>query len=265
MSIEIIEVDQGSSEWHIARAGCITASMFSTIRAKVGELDDRQRSYVQAILEGCSSKEALERSGYKAMPSAASVARALELKTLNVGEWSEAAKNYAFRLACERIAGQPLADDQFETFAMRRGRQLEEACRIRHEGDIGLIVDLAGFVRTEDGKFGCSADSLIEPDGGAEYKAFFAPDKLRPILTEDDWGDVADQVQGCMWLTGRKWWDQCLYVPALACVGRDFTRRRVQRDDNYIEALELDLVEFDRLVCDLEAQLRGNTQMRAAA
>jgi hypothetical protein len=252
---EIIEVQQGSPEWMEARAGCITASMFSTIRAKVQTLDEKQCLYVAAILQGEDQKHALEVSGYKAKPTAACVAEAIARKTLDVGEWSDASKNYAFRLACERIAGRNIDGDQFETFAMRRGRELEEACRRRHEQEIGCIVDLAGFVRTNDGRFGCSADSLIEPDGGAEYKCFYAPEKVRPILTADDWGDVMDQVQGCMWLTGRKWWDMCLYFPALSPVGKDFTRKRIERDDAYIEKLEADLVAFERLVSEWVALL----------
>ena len=261
--IDIIECAQGSPEWHQARSGVITASNFLMIRSKVGGLDDTQRTYVQAILQGETDKQARENAGYKAAPSGVAVAKAINLGTLDVGDWSDAAKNYAFRLACERIAGEPLDGDQFETFAMRRGRELEEVCRIRHEAAIGQIVDLAGFVVTEDGKFGASADSLIGDDGGAEYKCFYAPEKVRPILTADDWGDVQDQVQGCLWLTGRKWWDMCLYFPALASVGKDFTRRRVMRDDNYIEKLEADLVEFDRLVTGWESILRE--QQAAAA
>lgn len=246
--LEIIECQQGSPEWHQARAGAITASMFLTIRQKVGTLDDRQRAYVNAVLQGEDEKKAREIAGYKLAPTAAAVARTLELKTLDVGDWSDKAKDYAFRLACERISGSPLDGFEFETYAMRRGRELEEVCRRRHEQVIGEIVDLAGFVRTSDGRFGCSADSLIGDDGGAEYKCFYAPEKVRPILTASDWGDVMDQVQGCMWLTGRTWWDMCLYFPPLTPVGRDFTRRRIHRDDNYIGRLEAVLVEFDKLV-----------------
>lgn len=253
--MEILDVQQGSPEWLQARAGCITASMFSTIRAKVGLLTEQQQKYVDAVLAGRSEGEARAAAGYKSAPSSAIVQKALAGEP--VGDWSNATKNYAFRLACERIAGGSLDDERFETYAMRRGRELEEACRRKHEESIGLIVDLAGFVRTEDGKFGASADSLVDPDGGAEYKCFYAPEKVRPILVEDDWGDVADQVQGCLWITGRKWWDMCLYFPALESIGKAFTRRRVLRDDNYIERLESDLMDFERLVTDWETRLRA--------
>jgi hypothetical protein len=261
--LKVIECRQGSPEWIAARAGAITASNFLMIRSKVGMLTEQQQDYVTNIRLGYEPKYAAEKAGYKSPPSAEAVKKALRGEP--VGDWSDAAKNYAFRLACERINGGPLEDAQFETYAMRRGRELEEQCRIRHESEIGQFVDLAGFVVTEDGKFGASADSLIGADGGAEYKCFYAPEKVRPILTENDWGDVMDQVQGCLWLTGRKWWDMCLYFPALASIGKDFTRRRVMRDDNYIEQLEADLVEFDRLVCEWVERLKAKpeSEMRA--
>lgn len=243
----IVECSQGSPEWHEARAGCITASMFSTIRKTVGGLDMKQQVYVAAIQAGQTVKEAMDEAGYKAVPKAKAVHDAIEGKP--VGDYSEEAKNYAFRLAVERISGEPL-DDGFETWQMRRGHELEEDCRIRHEQDIEDLVQLAGFVQTDDGKFGCSADSLIGHDGGAEYKCFIAPDKLRRIVVENDWGDIADQVQGCLWLTGRKWWDMCLYCPPLANAGKDFIRKRVERDDEYIESLEQDLIAFEGLVSD---------------
>jgi hypothetical protein len=260
----IIECPQGSVEWHQERAGCITASMFSTIRTKVGVPNEQQQKFIDhAIATGNTDlKASAIHAGYKAVPTAECVHRALSGE--KVGDWSDKAKDYAFLLACERIAGEPLGDT-FETFAMRRGRELEEVCRKRHEAALNTIVDLAGFVKTEDGKFGASADSLIGDDGGAEYKCFYAPEKVRPILTEDNWGDVMDQVQGCMWLTGRKWWEMCLYFPALASIGKDFTRKRIERDDNYIEALEADLLEFDGLVCEWEAVLRGDKSVRKAA
>jgi hypothetical protein len=260
--IQVIECVQGSPEWHSARAGCITASMFSTVRAKVGMLTEQQQDYVTNIRLGLDPKYAAAKAGYKAAPSAESVRKALAGE--KVGDWSDKAKDYAFALACERIYGEPLGDT-YETYAMRRGRELEEACRIKHEVSIGQLVDLAGFVKTEDGKFGASADSLVGLDGGAEYKCFYAPEKVRPILTADDWGDIMDQVQGCMWLTGRKWWDMCLYFPALSSIGKDFTCRRIHRDDNYIDALEADLIEFDRLVCEWEAVLRQDRKQELAA
>ncbi|MDQ2140926.1 YqaJ viral recombinase family protein [Alcaligenaceae bacterium B3P038] len=197
-----------SGQWHRARAGVITASMFSTARER--------------------------------------------LKTgANKGNYSTKAKDYAFRLAIERISGQPL-DEGFETWSIARGHELEAAASVAHEMAAGLVIEHAGFVLTDNSLFGASADALINDDGGSEYKCFVSPEKLRNILLEDDWSTLADQVQGCLWITGRKWWNQCLYCPGLEPVGKHFTRLRVERDDNHIEAMETKLMQFARLVSQYE-------------
>lgn len=252
--MNIIECEQGSAEWHLARAGCITASMFGVARSRVGGLTEQQKTYVDAILAGKSDAAALALAGYKAAPRAEAVARALAGE--KVGEFSEAAKNYAFRLAIERISGQPL-DEGFETWAMRRGHELEPEARMEHEIQAGVIVQRAGFVTTPDGLFGASADGLIGEDGGSEYKCFVNPEKLRTFHIDNDASDIFDQAQGCMWITGRKWWHIGLYCPALKPVDRQLWWREFQRDDDYIEQLEKDLWEFKQLVDYYEAQLRS--------
>ena len=201
----VYEVEQGSPEWHKARAGVITASMFGEImkRLKTGP---------------------------------------------NKGDFTSDAKNYAFRLAIERLSGEPLDEGGFDTYAMRRGHELEPLARSEHEVQTGLTDDVAGFIATDDRLFGASADGLIGHDGGAEYKCFIAPDKLRPILFDGDTSDVEAQIQGCMWLTGRAWWHLGLYCPALECVGKQLTIIERKRDESFIEEMEKSLVQFNALV-----------------
>lgn len=253
MSFKVIECHQGSPEWHRARAGVITASMFSTVRAKVNGLTAQQEKYVEAVRSGRSEVAAMEIAGYKAPPKAEVVKRALAGES--VGDWSEAALNYAFRLAIERISGEPL-DDGFETHSMRRGHELEPQARMEHEIKTGLFVNHAGFVMTEDGRFGASADGLIGDDEGSEYKCFIAPEKLRAFWVDNDASTVMEQAQGCMWLTGRKRWHICLYCPALEVVGKQLWMKVFDRDDDFIEAMEADLVEFESLVTKYETLLK---------
>ena len=249
----VIECEQGSEQWHIARAGCITASMFTIARSKVGALDEKQEKYVSAMLRGLDEKKAMEIAGYKTVPKAESVRLALEGKT--VGQPSTAALNYAFNLAVERISGKPL-DEGFETWSMRRGNELEPMARMEHEIQSGLFVKRAGFVTTDDGWFGASADGLIGEDGGSEYKCFVSPEKVRAFHIDNDVSDVIDQVQGCMWLTGRRFWHIGLYCPALEPVGKQLWWREFKRDDDYIEKLEADLWQFKILVDGYEQALR---------
>jgi hypothetical protein len=250
----IFHCDQGSPEWHQARAGTITASMFSTARKKVNCLTDQQAAYVRALQGGMSEKAAMAAAGYKTAPRAEGISRALAGEP--VGEWSDAARDYAFRLAIERISGQAL-DEGFETFAMRRGHELEPEARMEHEVQTGLLVERCGFVTTEDRLFGASADGLIEEDGGSEYKCLISPEELRKVWIDGDWSKFTDQVQGCLWLTGRKWWDFCVYCPALRPIDKQLWRRRVERDEAYIEQLEADLMEFAALVDANERALRA--------
>lgn len=219
-TMKIITCDQGSDEWHQARAGCVTASMFVVARSRL-----------------------------KSGP--------------NKGKFTEAAKDYAFRLAIERISGTPL-DEGFSTWQMKRGNELEPTARAIHEEVTGLLVDRAGFVTTDDGLFGASADGLIGDKGGSEYKCLVSPERLRDVLLDDDISDFTDQVQGCMWITGREWWHFGLYCPALASIGKDFFLREVARDDDYIETMELDLIEFNSMVCSYRhklAQLQATPEL----
>jgi len=207
-----IECPQGSTAWHAARAGCITASMFAEARAKL-----------------------------KSGP--------------NKGEPTKAAQDYAFRLAVERIGGEPL-DNGFETWQMRRGHDLEPEARMAHEIRTGLIVQQVGIVKTEDGVFGASADGFIDEDGVSEYKGFLAPEKLRAFHIDHDADSIKDQVQGVLWITGRKWAHIGMYCPALKSVGRELWLGEYDRDEEYIEELEADLWKFKLLVDEYEARLR---------
>ena len=208
-----IECPQGSSAWHAARAGCITASMFAEARAKL-----------------------------KSGP--------------NKGEPTKAAQDYAFRLAVERISGEPL-DNGFETWQMRRGHELEPEARMAHEIRTGLIVQQVGLVKTDDGAFGASADGFIDDDGVSEYKCFLAPEKLRAFHIDQDADGIKDQVQGVLWITGRKWAHIGMYCPVLKPVGRELWLGEYDRDDNYIEELEADLWQFKKLVDEYESKLRA--------
>jgi hypothetical protein len=208
----LIQCTQGSEEWHAARAGVITASMFKVARERL-----------------------------KSGP--------------NKGDFTQAAKKYAFKLAIERISGRPL-DEGFETWQMKRGHELEPMARARHEEEAGVIVETAGFVKTDDSCFGASADGLIGNDGGAEYKCLVSPDSLMPVLLENDIAEYIDQIQGCMWITGRKWWHFGLYCPALEPAKLDLYWKHIDRDDDYIEAMERDLIAFRALVLQYESTLR---------
>ncbi len=190
---------------------------------------------------------------------------------LKSGEYSSGAQKYAKRLALERFAEQRFAVDEYQTYAMRRGMELEHDARLVHEGFLGTFVQQSGFVCTEDRKFGYSTDGLIDDNGMAEYKCFMDPDKLFDIYFANAIDMVMAQVQGGMWITGRDWCDFVVYCPELANKDMDFVCHRIYRNDRYIHDMEAKLLAFDALVERHVAELRqrqaqaiaDNTKRRA--
>lgn len=255
MSVKHIIAAQGSTEWFQARTGAVTASMFTECRKVVGGLDERQSKYVDLVRSGIDEKVAATDAGYKSKPSSDTVRRAIAGE--KVGDFSDKAKEYAFKLAVERISGELLDEPQFDTWQARRGRELEPEARLAYEERTANWVEETGLALTEDGKFGASVDGLVGDDGGIEIKCFLAPSKLAPILLEKDIGDCNDQIQGGMWITGRSWHDFVLYCPALRCIEQHLTVIRVERDNEYIEALQSDLLEFEKYVNEIEQKLRS--------
>lgn len=253
MSMIVHNVEQGTPEWHHVRAGVITASWVDRIRAKVGGLTEQQALYVQALQAGKSTKDAMLAAGYKNTPSAAAIEIAMSGKT--PGDWSDPAKDYAFKLALERIIGTTLEDDEFNTWQAVRGTALEEEARMEHELAAGVMVEQVGFITTEDGKFGASPDGWFDPKGVAEYKAYNAPAKLRRVLLDKDTTFVQGQCQMNMALSGRSLAHFGLYVPQLRVINRHFTLIEVPRDDEWIEGMWPDLLDFDKLVESYRAKL----------
>lgn len=251
---KIFNTPQGSEDWHRVRAGKITASMFGDICAKVNGLNEQQQTYVDAILAGHSEISARALAGYKTEPRADPIKRAI--KGEPVGEFSKTVLDYGFRLAVERISGEPL-DEGFQTWAMKRGHELEPEARMAHEIASGVIVEPCGFVSSPDEVFGASADGLIGQDEGAEYKCFIDPAKLREFWFDDDASSIIHQVQGGMWITGRKRWHIGMYCPALDGVGKGLWWKVVERDDDFIAKMESVLLEFKGVVDAFEKKLRG--------
>jgi len=173
----------------------------------------------------------------------------------NKGDFTEAAKDYAFKLAYERVSGE-LMDEGFQTWQMERGHELEPAARYTHEIETGCVVEQVGFITDDAGIFGASADGFIGSDTGLEIKCLVSAKGIRKLWFADDMSDFMDQVQGGMWITGRSKWHFALYCPALASVGKELFLRIVDRDEKYIAAMEQDLRAFADLVDTFHHQLQ---------
>lgn len=162
---------------------------------------------------------------------------------LKNGSPSQASKDYAYKVAVEIIFGET-TEDTYQTFEMRRGTELEPLARMAYERATGHLAEESGFVLTEDRRFGYSTDGFVDADGMIEIKC---PNSARKIVEIWEGGDLSEyihQMQGGMWITGRKWCDFIMYAPQLAPVGKQLYVDRIERDDDFIEQMEIELMQF---------------------
>jgi len=260
----VLNHPQGGEDWLRARIGVCTASRFSDARERVGGLTEQQATYVKALQGGATEAAARVAAGYKNAPRAGAIERALAGQRAD--EPGSKAINYAALIAVETIAREPL-DDTFVTYAMRRGRELEPYARAVYEKRTGAWVEEVSLILTDDERFGYSADGFVEDDGLVEIKCPASCEKLVNVWASPGVAhlEYIDQINGGLWITGRKWCDLVVYCPWLAPVGKDLFVKRIYRDEAAIEALEADLLEFMKMVDANLATLRTPTKMSGKA
>lgn len=179
-------------------------------------------------------------------------------RLLKTGKPSAAATRYAMDTARERCGGLILPTSQ--TLAMRIGSEQEDAARDAYEVETGQMVTQCGFFATQDHQFGVSPDGLVGDDGLIEIKTMVSSETLFRCVVDGISADYIDQINGELWLLNRQWCDLVLWAPDLAGIGRALTVRRIQRNEDAINELVRDLMEFSRIVNDYTAALRGDKE-----
>lgn len=172
------------------------------------------------------------------------------------GDPTAVAERYAADLAIERISGQPHGEPP-KAWVLERGHEMEAHARRIYEGRTGAFVTEAGICVTDDGAFGYSTDGLVDDDGLIEIKAPIDSTKILAMWQSGDTSEYDHQMQGGMWITGRKWCDFIMYVPDLAAVGKDLFVKRIFRDEAFIDDMAARLVKFDSMVQLFEGVLRA--------
>lgn len=162
---------------------------------------------------------------------------------------------YAAQVAVERISKKP-CDEMFNSWQMKRGKELEPEARMAYEARTGLMATESGVVLTDDRLFGYSTDGFVDDDGMMEIKCIVGAETLIAMWETEDMSEYMHQMQGGIWLIGRKWCDFVMYCPQLESVGKELFIRRVMRDDKFIDNMVLELAEFEKVVSHNESILR---------
>lgn len=161
------------------------------------------------------------------------------------GKPSTSADKYIDLMISERLTGR--SEPIFVTDAMRRGTDLEPEARAYYELVTGNEVEEVGFILDNSGEFGCSPDGLVG-DGGLEIKCPAAHNHVEWARKKVCPSKHFAQVQGCMWITDRKWWDFMSYHPDM----KPFIVR-VERDEEFITQLAVQVkAAVDEIISEVE-------------
>ncbi len=111
------------------------------------------------------------------------------------------------------------------SFATEQGEILEPQVRGWFELEHDCIIRQVSFVRTGDGKAGCSPDGLIGEDEGIEIKCPRPQTHVKYLRQGGLPKEYALQVHGSLFVTGRKRWHFLSYcrrfAPLLITIERD--------------------------------------------
>jgi YqaJ-like viral recombinase domain len=168
-------------------------------------------------------------------------------KTLKNGFLSKEAIDYACQLALERITKKPIPN-RYITPEMRTGTEREPFARMEYEALTGNIVDMSGIILTDDNKFGYSSDGLINEDGMIEIKCPSSPSKIIGIWEGLNILEYMHQIQGGMWISGRLWTDFIMYYPDLSIISKSLFIKRIERNEDFIEKMVENLMQFEKIV-----------------
>lgn len=178
------------------------------------------------------------------IPSASNFAKVVT----TAGKRSTSFNGYVNALIAEKLTGDPTYVKITEP--MERGTSLEDEARamyqlieevdVRHKG-----VD---FIKHPNMEVGCSPDGLIDKEqdgliGGLEIKCPLQGTHVEYLRAGKLPSKYLLQVQGCMFVTGRGFWDFMSYHPKM----RPFMIR-TYRDDDLINELVTNLQEAVLLI-----------------
>lgn len=164
-------------------------------------------------------------------------------------EFSSSAKPYAFLLVAQKLLNR-----SFESLQglenIERGKMDEPKARKAYEFDNDIKTEQVGFITTNDGKFGCSPDSLVGDKGLAEIKCPSPETMVKYHMNgetlragEDPYTSFDDayicQKQGQMLIAEREWNDLYAFSYEFPKV-----QKRFERNEKFLSALGKALREF---------------------
>ncbi len=155
--------------------------------------------------------------------------------------YSASRKNYAAEIVAFRLTG--WREETFTTKAMQWGIDNEPVARLNYMLMTGNEVEETGLWVHDEIMAGASPDGFVGEDGCLEIKCPNTATHLETLLRQKVPFQYLHQVQGQMWITGRKWCDFISFDPRLPEYAQ-MVIIRVDRDEALIEKLQEEVLDF---------------------
>jgi hypothetical protein len=162
---------------------------------------------------------------------------------------SKSREKYLYDLAGERLSGEVKEPRKYGS--MQKGNDREQEARAYYEFTTDSDVRQVTFVFLDDARrVGCSPDGLVGASGGFETKN--AEPHVQVERLEKGWSKAAhfQQVQGCLWICAREWWDIQSYSRNLRNIVIRF-----HRDEKFIATLAVEIKAFNQELDELVKRL----------
>lgn len=179
------------------------------------------------------------------VPSASNFSKVVTTK----GQRSTSFMGYVNALIAEKLTGDPTYVKITEP--MERGTSLEDEARAMYQLINDTEVRQVDFIKHPNMEVGCSPDGLIDVKcdrgliGGLEIKCPLQGTHVEYLRAGKVPSKYMLQVQGCMFVTGRGYWDFMSYHPKMKPL-----IVRTYRDDDLINELATNLQEAVLLIED---------------
>ena len=179
------------------------------------------------------------------VPSASNFSKVVTTK----GQRSASFMGYVNALIAEKLTGDPTYVKITEP--MERGTSLEDEARAMYQLINDTEVRQVDFIKHPNMEVGCSPDGLIDVKcdrgliGGLEIKCPLQGTHVEHLRAGKVPSKYMLQVQGCMFVTGRGYWDFMSYHPKMKPL-----IVRTYRDDDLINELATNLQEAVLLIED---------------
>ena len=169
---------------------------------------------------------------------------------------NDTSRRHTLTLVAERITGD--IEPVFVNEDMLRGQLDEPIARDLYAKHFATEpVTTTGFMVRDDWGFpiGASPDGLVGDNGGLEVKCPRAKGHIATILADEVPAHHMAQIQGCLLVSGREWWDFMSYFGGLPPYVK-----RVYADPKWAEAIVNAVERFEENAADMVARYDAATR-----